>query len=117
MDRVVDIVSDDLSLSAHRGSLVVRRDRGEQGGALDDIQAAIVHAHGVTWKTRPFVALAEHGTILVPCADTNAATAFMSPIEGHHPRAARMRAKRDAARPLFRQIWQKSLVTRITVHA
>ncbi|QOV96331.1 MULTISPECIES: hypothetical protein [unclassified Novosphingobium] len=48
MDRVVDIVSDDLNLSAHRGSLVVSLDREEQGGALDDIQAAIVHAHGVT---------------------------------------------------------------------
>lgn len=104
MDRVVDIVSDDLNLSAHRESLVVGLDREEQGGALDDIQAAIVHAHGVPWKTRPVVALAEHCTIQLPCTYTDTAVAFISPIDGHHPRAARMRAKVDAARPLFKQL-------------
>src|SRR3546814_7526830 len=52
MDRIVDIATDDLHLSAYRGFLVASLDRQEQGRvALDDIQAVIVHAHGVTWTT------------------------------------------------------------------
>ncbi|KHS42012.1 CRISPR-associated endonuclease Cas1 [Novosphingobium subterraneum] len=105
MDRIVDIATDDLHLSAYRGFLVVSLDRQEQGRvALDDIQAVIVHAHGVTWTTSLVVALAEHCTILVPCTYTDTAVAFISPIDGHHPRAARIRAKVDAARPLFKQL-------------
>jgi len=64
MDRIVDIATDGLHLSAHRGFLIVARDREEQGRvALDDVHALIVHAHGVTWSTNLVVALAERGAL------------------------------------------------------
>src|SRR3546814_11564101 len=69
MDLIVDSATNDLHLSAYRGFLVVSLDRQEQGRvALDDIQAVIVHAHGVTWTTSLVVALAERGAIMVMCA-------------------------------------------------
>lgn len=49
MDRIVDIATDGLHLSLHRGFLLVERGRAEVGRvALDDVHALIVHAHGIT---------------------------------------------------------------------
>lgn len=118
MDRIVDIATDGLHLSAHRGFLVVRLDRAEQGRiALDDIQAVIVHAHGVTWTASLVVALAERGAIMVLCAANHAPVAVVSPVNGHHAQAARMRAQWDAPRPLFKQLWQKIIVAKIATQA
>src|SRR3546814_134758 len=118
MDRIVDIATDDLHLSAYRGFLVASLDRQEQGRvALDDIQAVIVHAHGVTWTTSLVVALAERGAIMVMCAANHSPVAIMSPIDGHHAQAARMRAQWEAPRPLFKQLWQKIIVAKISMQA
>ena len=49
MDRIIDIATDKVHLSAHRGLLLVTLDGKEMGRvALGDIAAVIVHAHGVT---------------------------------------------------------------------
>lgn len=118
MDRIVDIATDDLHLCAYRGFLVVSLDRQEQGRiALDDIQAIIVHAHGVTWTTSLIVALAERGAVMVVCAANHAPMAVIAPIDGHHAQAARMRAQWDAPRPLFKQVWQKIIIAKITMQA
>src|SRR3546814_6683973 len=111
IDRVVDISTDYLHLSSYRGFLVASLDRQEQGlVALDDIQAVIVHAHGVTWTTSLVVALAERGAIMVLCAANHSPVAIISPIDGHHAQAARMRAQWEAPRPLFKQLWQKIVI-------
>lgn len=118
MDQIVDIATDDLHLSAHRGFLVVSQDQTEKGRvALDDIQAIIVHAHGVTWSTSLSIALAERGAIMVLCASNHAPKAFLAPIDGHHAQAARMRAQWSAPRPLFKQLWQHIVTAKITMQA
>jgi CRISPR-associated protein Cas1 len=118
MDRIVDIATDGLHLSAYRGFLVVSQDREEQGRvALDDIQAIIVHAHGVTWTTNLCVALAERGAVMVLCAANHAPVAIISAIDGHHAQAARVRAQWDAPRPLFKQLWQKIIAAKISMQA
>src|SRR3546814_18187796 len=82
MYRIVDIATDDLHLSAYRGFLVASLDRQEQGRvALDDIQAVIVHAHGVTWTTSLVVALAVRGAVMVLCAANHSPVAILSPID------------------------------------
>lgn len=91
MDRIVDIATDGLHLSAYRGFLIVKLDGQEQGRiALDDICAVIVHAHGVTWTTSLAVELARRGAIIVLCAANHAPVALISPIDGHHAQAAKM---------------------------
>ena len=58
MDRIVDIATDGLHLSLHRGFLLVERGRAEVGRvALDDVHALIVHAHGITWTGNIVAAL------------------------------------------------------------
>ena len=116
MDRIVDIATDGIHLSAYRGFLIVALDRQEQGRvALDDIHAIIVHAHGVTWTTSLVVALAERGAVMVICAANHAPVAVISPIDGHHAQAAKMRAQWDAPRPLFKQLWRQIIITKISM--
>lgn len=118
MDRIVDIATDGLHLSAYRGFLVVKLDGQEQGRvALDDICAVIVHAHGVTWTTNLGVELARRGAISVLCAANHAPVALISPIDGHHAQAAKMRAQWDAPRPLMKQLWRQIVVAKIKMQA
>lgn len=118
MDRIVDIATDGLHLSAYRGFLVVKLDGEEQGRiALDDVCAVIVHAHGVTWTTSLAVELARRGAIIVLCAANHAPVALISPIDGHHAQAAKMRAQWDAPRPLMKQLWRQIVVAKIEMQA
>lgn len=118
MDRIVDIASDDLHLSAHRGFLIVARNREEQGRvALNDVHALILHAHGVTWSTNLVVALAERGAIMVLCGPNHSPIALMTPIDGHHAQGGRMRAQWDAGAPLRKQLWQQIVKAKIAMQA
>ncbi|MGJ5177476.1 type II CRISPR-associated endonuclease Cas1 [Bradyrhizobium oligotrophicum] len=114
MERIVDIATDNQHLSAHRGFLVVTRDREEAGRVpLDDVAAVIVHAHGVTWSTNLVVALAERGALMVLCGPNHAPTAVCMPLDGHHGQNARMRAQWDAGKPLAKQLWRDVVVAKI----
>ncbi|MGD9664451.1 MAG: CRISPR-associated endonuclease Cas1, partial [Novosphingobium sp.] len=110
MDRIVDIATDGLHLSSHRGLMCVSQ-HGQEAGrvSLDDIAAVIIHAHGVTWTTNLMVKLAQRGAIIVICAANHAPVAVSLPIEGHHAQNARMRAQWDAPRPFGKKAW-KSIV-------
>ena len=54
MRQVVDIATEGRHLSRFRGFLVVEADRAEIGRVpLSDIEAVIVHAHGLTCARQP----------------------------------------------------------------
>lgn len=118
MDRIVDIATDGLHLSAHRGFLIVSLDRAEQGRvALDDVHALIIHAHGVTWTTNLVVTLAERGAIMVLCGSNHAPVAVMTPIDGHHAQGGRMRAQWNSREPLRKQLWRNIVIAKINMQA
>ncbi len=118
MDRIVDIATDGLHLSAHRGFLIVSLDRVEQGRvALDDIHALIVHAHGVTWTTHLVVTLAERGAIMVLCAANHSPVALMTPIAGHHAQAGRIHAQWASGVSLRKQLWQQIVIAKVRMQA
>jgi CRISP-associated protein Cas1 len=118
MDRIVDIATDGLHLSAHRGFLIVSQDRAEQGRvALDDVHALIIHAHGVTWTTNLVVTLAERGAIMVLCGANHSPVAMMTPIDGHHAQGGRMRAQWASGEPLRKQMWRQIVIAKILMQA
>ncbi len=118
MDRIVDIATDNLHLSAYRGLLLVSRDGQEQGRvALDDIAALIVHAHGVSWTTNLVVELAGRGAIMVLCGSNHAPVAVTMPLSGHHAQNARMRAQWDIPRPFFKQAWKRIVAHKVRMQA
>lgn len=116
MDRIVDIATEGLHLSAYRGFLLVEKDREEVGRiALDDIHAVIVHAHGVTWSGTLVARLAECGSPIVFCGTNHSPVAVTLPLEGHHAQNARMRAQWDTSKPLAKQLWRRIVSAKITM--
>lgn len=114
MDRIVDISTDGLHLSTHRGFLLVEREREEVGRiALDDVHAVIVHAHGVTWSGNLAARLAERGAPIVFCGPNHLPIAVTLPLEGHHAQNARMQAQLGASRPLAKQLWRRIVQAKI----
>jgi CRISPR-associated protein Cas1 len=114
MERVIDIETENLSLSVYRGFLIVSSQGDEQGRvALDDIAALMVHARGTIWSNSVFTRLSERGVPVVICGTNHAPVACLWPIEGHHLQAARMRAQIAATRPLRKQIWAKIVASKI----
>lgn len=116
MDRIVDIGTEGLHLSAHRGFLVVAKDRAEVGRvALDDVHAVILHAHGCTWTGNLVTALAERGSPIVFCNTHHSPVAVTLPVEGFHAQGGRMRAQWNAGKPLAKQLWRRIVVAKITM--
>jgi CRISPR-associated protein Cas1 len=114
MDRIVDIATEGLHLSTHRGFLMVEKEREEVGRvALDDIHAVIVHAHGVTWSGNLVARLAERGAPIVFCAANHSPVAVTLPLKGHHAQNARMQAQLSASKPLVKQLWRQVVSAKI----
>jgi CRISPR-associated protein Cas1 len=116
MERIVDIATEGLHLSAHRGFLIVERERDEVGRvALDDIHALIIHAHGVTWSTKLVARLAERGAPIVFCGANHSPIAVTLPLEGHHAQGGRMQVQWNASKPLAKQLWRRIVAAKITM--
>lgn len=114
MERIVDIGTEGMHLSAHRGFLIVAKDREEVGRvALDDVHAVILHAHGCTWSGHLVAALAERGRPIVFCGTNHSPVAVTLPIEGHHAQGARIRAQWAAGKPLHKQLWRRIVSAKI----
>ena len=116
VERIVDIGTEGLHLSAHRGFLMVEQDREEVGRVpLDDVHAVIVHAHGVTWTGNLVARLAERGAPIVFCGPNHSPVAVTLPLEGHHAQCARMWAQWGASRPLAKQLWRRIVQSKIAM--
>lgn len=116
MERIVDIGTEGLHLSTHRGFLMVTRDRDEVGRvALDDVHAVILHAHGCTWTGNLAAALAERGAPILFCNSHHSPVAVTLPIAGFHAQGGRMRAQWEASRPLTKQLWQRVVKAKIAM--
>lgn len=114
MLRVVDLSTDGLHVSVHRGFLVIARDREEQGRiALDDIGAVIAHAHGMTWSNTVFVRLAERSVPVVLCGPNHVPVSCIWPMEGHHLQGARLNAQAQAGKPLVKRLWRDIVIAKI----
>lgn len=116
MERIVDIGTEGLHLSAYRGFLIVAKDRDEVGRiALDDVHAVILHAHGCSWTGNLVAALAESGAPIVFCNSHHSPVAVTLPLEGFHAQGGRMRAQWEAGKPLAKQLWRRVVMAKIAM--
>jgi CRISPR-associated protein Cas1 len=105
--RIVEIAEDGRHLSVERGFMLVEAERQELGRVpLDDIDAVLINAHGVTYSNNLVVELARQGAVLVACGANHAPVAWLWPIVGHHAQAMRMLAQLNATKPLGKRLWQ-----------
>jgi CRISPR-associated protein Cas1 len=114
MQRVVDLATDGLHVTVHRGFLVVSREKAEVGRvALDDILSVIAHAHGLTWSNTVFSRLADRAVPVVLCAQNHAPVACVWPMEGSYLQGARLIAQAQAGRPLVKRLWRDVVAAKI----
>jgi len=105
--RVVEIASDGRHLSVSRGFLVVESQGDTVGKVpLDDIDAVIASARGITFSANLLEALAERGIALVVCGRNLQPVSILLPVVGHHAQAGRIRAQVEAGKPLAKRLWQ-----------
>ncbi|MFV3126914.1 type II CRISPR-associated endonuclease Cas1 [Niveispirillum sp. KHB5.9] len=105
--RVVEISTDGLHLAVLRGFLVVKDGEGERGRVpLDDIDAIIASAHGLTFSANLLHALADRNVPFVVCGPNHMPVSLMLPVAGHHAQTGRVRAQITAPLPLTKRLWQ-----------
>jgi CRISPR-associated protein Cas1 len=107
--RVVEIADEHRHVFIARGLLVVREtdeENTELGRVpLDDIDAVIANAHGLSYTNNLLVALAERGIPFVLCAANHNPVGMLWPVAGNHQQAKRFDAQLAAKKPLQKRLW------------
>ena len=107
--RIIEIAEDDRHLAVNRGFLEVIKKGGEQETIgkipLDDIDAVITQAHGISYTNNLLVKLAERGAPFVLCGANHNVVGMLLPVDGHHLQAARFDAQIAAKKPQKKRLW------------
>ena len=91
MKRIVDVSQTGRHLARKHGFMTISENGIEIGRiALDEIQALIVHAHGVTYSNSLLISLAETGAITVLCNANHFPIAYITALDGHHSQTGRI---------------------------
>jgi CRISP-associated protein Cas1 len=116
--RIVEIASDSVHLSAHRGFMKI-----EQGGceigrvAFADIGAVIVRGHGSTLSVNLCSRLSEVGAPMVICGSNQSPSSLLWPLQGHYEQGRRMEAQAETSVPLRKRLWRDLVVAKISSQA
>ena len=117
LGRIVDLASDGSRLGVERGFLTITS--GDTCGRvpLDDIEAVIASAQGLTYSSATLAALADRGAPLVICGRDYTPAAVMMPINGHFQQGVRMAAQASATKPANKRLWGQVVRAKITAQA
>lgn len=116
--RIVEIASDNLHLSAHRGFLKLSRDGDEIGRvALADIGAVILRGHGATLSINLCSRLSDQGAPMVICGSNQSPSSLLWPMQGHYEQGRRMEAQAAASKPLRKRAWRDLVKAKIRAQA
>lgn len=116
--HIVEIASDAVHLSAHRGFMKI-----EQGGAeigrvpFADIAAVIVRGHGASVSINLCTRLSEAGAPMVLCGANQSPASLLWPVQGHYEQGRRMEAQAALPRPARKRLWQALITAKISAQA
>ncbi len=112
--RVIEIASEGLHLSRHRGLMTVSANGSTEGRIpLDDIGVLLCNARGLTYSNDLLTELAQRGASVVICGPNYLPVAWLWPLEGHHIQTLRMRRQLEASLPLQKKLWQATVKAKI----
>lgn len=116
--RIIEISTDKKHLAVDRGFVCIsENDRELARFPIDDIDAVIVHAHGITYTNNFLVRLAEHKIPFVVCGANHAPVSYLLPLDGHYKQGAVMDAQVATKIPLNKKLWQDIIRTKIKMQA
>ena len=114
---IVELTTDGGRLGVERGFLTITSDAGRSRVPLDDIEAVIASAQGLTYSNAALAALAERGAPLVICGRDYAPAAVLMPMNGHFEQGVRMAAQAQAAKPVNKRLWTQVVRAKIIAQA
>ena len=112
--RVLEIAENGRHLCKKRGFLVVEDAGAELGRVpLDDIDAVIASAHGLTYSNNLLVALAERNAPVVLCGHNHVPAAILWSVDGHYTQAGRIADQAAATKPTKKRLWAQIVRAKI----
>lgn len=106
--RIIEIADDYRQLGVVEGLLTIEaKGTGDVIARLplDDIDAVIANARGLTYSNSALVALAERGVPFVVCGRTHTPVATLWPMAQHHEQGRRFDVQLSASAPLRKRLW------------
>ena len=111
--KIVELASNGGHVALERGFLTVTNDNTKGKIAIDDIDAVITSAFGITYTNAALTALAERGAPLVICGNNYSPTAVLVSLDGHFAQAKRIAAQAQATKPKNKQLWAQIIRAKI----
>jgi CRISP-associated protein Cas1 len=115
--QIVELMSEGGRVGLERGFLTVSSETLKGRIAIDDVEAVIASAQGLTYSNAVLAALAARGAPLVICGKNYAPTAVLLSLDGHYEQGLRITAQATAAKPLNKQLWAQLIRAKITAQA
>ncbi len=116
--RIVEIASDGVHLSAFRGFMKISRQDEELGRVpFADIAAVVLRGHGSTLSVSLCIRLSDAGVPLVICGSNQSPSSLLWPVRGHYEQGRRMEAQAVASRPLLKRTWRDLIAAKIAAQA
>lgn len=112
--QIIELASEGGRIALERGFLTVTSDIHKGRVPIDDVEAVIASAQGLTYSNAVLTALAERGAPLVICGKNYAPTAMLVSLDGHYNQGARIAAQATAPKPLNKQLWAQLIRAKIT---
>ena len=117
-NRIIEITSDGIYLSALKGFLLITKDGKELGRVgLPDIGALIVRGHGATISLNLVTRLADSNIPLVLCGPDQSPSSIVWPLKGHHNQGHIIEYQSQLSKPQKKRIWQTLISAKITAQA
>lgn len=116
--RILELSRDCLAVHKSRGFLSVRENGEEIGKAeIDDLDAVLVSAQGLTWSNTALSQLAAQNVPVMILGPNFAPNAVVLPLTGNGGQGYRMRNQAAASLPLRKQIWARLVRHKIAAQA
>lgn len=112
--RIVELATNGGQVSLDRGFLTISNDNSKGKIPIDDIEAVITSAFGITYTNAALTALAERGAPLVICGNNYAPTAILISLDGHYAQGKRIAAQAAAQKPQNKQLWAQIIRAKIS---
>ncbi|CAN5378484.1 type II CRISPR-associated endonuclease Cas1 [soil metagenome] len=117
LGHIVELATEGGRLGVDRGFLTITSEAGQGRIPIDDVEAVIASARGLTYSNSALAALAERGAPLVICGQDYTPAAVLMPMNGHFEQGVRIAAQSSAAKPVNKRLWAQLVRAKITAQA
>ncbi|MFT3996742.1 MAG: type II CRISPR-associated endonuclease Cas1, partial [Asticcacaulis sp.] len=115
--QIVELASEGGRVGLERGFLTVATESRTGRIPIDDVEAVLASAQGLTYSNAALAALAQRGAPLVICGKNYAPTAVLLSLDGHYEQGHRVAAQATASKPLQKQLWAQLVRAKIMAQA